>query len=346
LRKLFVFLVLILSLPVNAFAHGVFLDVSHMHGEIGQEITVQVGWGYVFLGHDGSAITAEAPLRRMFLISPNGTEAPMTYAIFHQYYGRDYSDNPINQITEEQLNTDEFPTGGRHITYIEVTFTPQNEGYYQVVFHRDRSVPTAGGNEGRQITDVARAFILVGETNAEHSRLTGINRTEILPISEVGSLTAEGIFEGYALYAGQPLANYEVRLEIAAHEYTIVVTDAQGRFELPLPQEAGNFAMRVQRDEEISGTLHGQDFTSIRDIHILQVAVLANEEAPAAPAATPAAEATPQAPPASADPLDLPPLFAFGNIAMLIAGGVLLLAAGFFFGFSFTGIKSNKNGSV
>ena len=105
--------VVALTLNVNVFAHGVFLDVSHMHGAVGQEITVQVGWGYIFLGHDGSAITANAPVRRVFLVNPNGTEIPMEYAIFHQYQGRDYPENPINQITVDQLGTDDFPIGGK-----------------------------------------------------------------------------------------------------------------------------------------------------------------------------------------------------------------------------------------
>ena len=77
-----------LSLNVSAFAHGVFLDVSNMHGTVGQEITVQVGWGYIFLGHDGSAITGAAPVRCMFLVNPNGTEIPMAYAMFPSVPGQ------------------------------------------------------------------------------------------------------------------------------------------------------------------------------------------------------------------------------------------------------------------
>jgi len=331
---LFLCAAMTLSLNVSAFAHGVFLDVSHMHGTVGQPITVQVGWGYIFLGHDGSAITGPAPVRRVFLINPNGAEIPMTYAIFHQYLGRDYPENPINQITAAQLGTETFPTGGRHLTYIEITFTPQSAGYYQVVFHRDRNVPASGGNEGRQITDIAKAFILVGGSaptaQAGHGRLTTINRTEIRPVSDVGRLTAGSTFEGYVLYSGQALANHDVRFEIAAHEYIIAATDAQGRFSIPLPAVVGNFAIRVQRDTEVSGTLHGQDFTSVRDIHILQVAVLAG-----APGIVVAA--------APAGPV-LPPLFTFGTIAMLIAGGLLLLAAGFLFGLGFGVIKARKTG--
>jgi len=315
--------VMTLSLNISAFAHGVFLDVSHMHSPVGQEITVQVGWGYIFLGHDGSAITGPAPVRRVFLVNPNGTELPMTYAIFHQYLGRDYPENTINQITAAQLGTPEFPTGGRHLTYIEVTFTPQSAGYYQIVFHRDRNVPASGGNEGRQITDIAKAFILVGgaapTAQAGHGRLTTINRTEIRPVSDVGRLTAGSIFEGYVLYSGQPLANHDVRFEIAAHEYIIAATNAQGRFSIPLPATAGNFAIRVQRDTEVSGTLHGQDFTSVRDIHILQVAVMGDAQGIVAIAAV-----TP--------PFVLPPLFTTGNILMIIIGGLLLLAAGFLLG--------------
>jgi len=314
-----------LSLNVNVFAHGVFLEVSHMHGAVGQEITAQVGWGYIFLGHDGSAITVNAPVRRVFLVSPNGTETPLAYAIFHQYQGRDFPENPINQITADQLGTDEFPTGGRNLTYIEVAFTPQSAGYYQVVFHRDRNVPATGGNEGRQITDIAKAFILVGAAaptaEAGHGRLTSVNRTEIRPVSDVGRLAAGSTFEGYALYGGEALADHAVRFEIAAHEYIMATTDAQGRFSIPLPPTAGNFAIRIQRDAELSGTLHGQDFTSARDIHILQVAVLPDAQAIAAlEAAT--------APPAFV----LPPLFAAGTIVMIVAGGLLLLAAGFLFG--------------
>ena len=328
-RIVFLFLcaAVVLTLNVNVFAHGVFLDVSHMHGAVGQEITVQVGWGYIFLGHDGSAITANAPVRRVFLVNPSGTETPMAYAIFHQYQGRDYPENPINQITVEQLGTEDFPTGGRNLTYIEVTFTPRSAGYYQVVFHRDRNVPTAGGNEGRQITDIAKAFILVGgaapTAQAGHGRLTSVNRTEIRPVSDVGRLSAGSIFEGYALYGGQALANHDVRFEIAAHDYIIATTDAQGRFSIPLPARAGNFAIRVQRDTELSGTLHGQDFTSVRDIHILQVAVLADAQAIAA------MDAAVQ-PPAFV----LPPLFTPGNIIIIILGGLLLLAAGFLLGLS------------
>jgi len=322
---LFLCAVTALSFNVNIFAHGVFLDVSHMHGAVGQEITVQVGWGYIFLGHDGSAITANAPVRRVFLVNPNGTETPMAYAIFHQYQGRDYPENPINQITVDQLGTDDFPIGGRNLTYIEVTFTPRSVGYYQVVFHRDRNVPTTGGNEGRQITDIVKAFILVGgaapTVGAGHGRLTSVNRTEIRPVSDVGRLTAGSTFEGYALYGGQALAYHDVRFEIAAHDYIIATTDGQGRFSIPLPARAGTFAIRVQRDTEVSGTLHGQDFTSVRDIHILQVAVLADAQAIAA------MDAAAQ-PPAFV----LPPLFTPGNIIMIILGGLLLLAAGFLFG--------------
>jgi hypothetical protein len=321
-----------LSLNVSAFAHGVFLDVSNMHGTVGQEITVQVGWGYIFLGHDGSAITGPAPVRRVFLINPNGTEIPLTYAIFHQYLGRDYPENPINQITVAQVGTDEFPTGGRHLTYIEVAFTPQSSGYYQVVFHRDRNVPTTGGNEGRQITDIAKAFILVGgaapTAAAGHGRLTAINRTEIRPASDVGRLTAGSDFVGYALYGGQPLVDHDVRFEIAAHEYIIATTNEQGRFTIALPPAAvGNFAIRIQRDTDVSGTLHGQDFTSVRDIHILQVAVFADAQGVAVTV------------PAVVGPV-LPPLFASGTIIMVIVGGLLLLAAGFFFGLGFGAIKA------
>jgi len=330
---LFLCAVVALTFNVNVFAHGVFLDVSHMHGTVGQEITVQVGWGYIFLGHDGSAITANAPVRRVFLVNPNGTETPMAYAIFHQYQGRDYPENPINQITAEQLGTDDFPTGGRNLTYIEVTFTPRSAGYYQVVFHRDRNVPTAGGNEGRQITDIAKAFILVGgaapTAQAGHGRLTSVNRTEIRPVSDVGRLAAGSTFEGYALYGGQALAYHDVRFEIAAHDYIIATTDGQGRFSIPLPARAGNFAIRVQRDTEVSGTLHGQDFTSVRDIHILQVAVLADAQA------ITAIDAAAQ-PPAFV----LPPLFTPGNIIMTILGGLLLLAAGFLLGLA---VRRRKN---
>ena len=325
--------VIALSFNVTVFAHGVFLDVSDMHGAVGQEITVQVGWGYIFLGHDGSAITAAAPVRRVFLVNPNGTETPVAYAIFHQYQGRDYPENIINQITAYQLGTPEFPTGGRHLTYLEVTFTPQSSGYYQVVFHRDRNVPASGGNEGRQITDIAKAFILVGgaapAVQAGHGRLTSINRTEIRPVSDVGRLTAGSTFEGYVLYSGQALANHDVRFEIAAHEYIIATTDEQGRFSIPLPATVGNFAMRVQRDAEVSGTLHGQDFTSVRDIHILQVAVLAG--APSIVAETPV----------PAVPV-LPPLFTSGSILMIIIGGLLLLAAGFLLGLAVQSGKTKR----
>jgi len=179
-------------------------------------------------------------------------------------------------------------------------------GYYQVVLHRDRNVPTTGGNEGRQITDNVKAFILVGAAGPTDA-------------AEHGRLTTGSIFEGYALYSGQPLANHEVRLEIAAHEYTIAATNTQGRFEVPLPATPGNFAMRVQHDTDVCGTLHGQDFTSVCDIHILQVAVLASTQAIAAPV-TVAAQ-----PPV----FDLTSLFTFDNIVMLIAEGLLLLAAGF-----------------
>ena len=330
MRKLIVCAVMVLSLNASAFAHGVFLDVSNMHSAIGQEITVQVGWGYIFLGHDGSAITAAAPVRRVFLVNPNGTEIPMTYAIFHQYMGRDYPENPINQVTAGQLGTPEFPTGGRHLTYIEVAFTPQSAGYYQIAFHRDRNVPTSGGNEGRQITDIAKAFILAGgaapTAHAGHGRLTSVNRTEIRPVSDVGRLLAGSTFEGYALYGGQPLADHDVRFEIAAHEYIIAATDAQGRFSIPLPAMAGNFAIRVQRDTEVSGTLHGQDFTSVRDIHILQVAVLGDAQGIAAVAAM-----------AQPPVFVFPPLFTSGNIVMVIMGGLLLLAAGFLFGLAIGG---------
>jgi len=251
----------------------------------------------------------------------------MEYAIFHQYQGRDYPENPINQIMAEQLGTEDFPAGGRNLTYIEVTFTPQSAGYYQVVFHRDRNVPTTGGNEGRQITDIAKAFILVGgaapTAQAGHGRLTSVNRTEIRPVSDVGRLTAGSTFEGYALYGGQALANHDVRFEVAAHDYIIATTDAQGRFAIPLPTTAGNFAIRVQRDTAVSGALHGQDFTSVRDIHILQVAVLSDGQVVAVAAAP-------------AEP-SLPPLFTSGNIVMVIIGGLLLLAAGFLFGLAVGG---------
>ena len=110
----------------------------------------------------------------------------------------------------------------------------------------------------------------------------------------------------------------DVRFEIAAHDYIIATTDEQGRFSIPLPARAGDFAIRVQRDTEVSGTLHGQDFTSVRYIHILQVAVLADAQAIAILDA-------------AVQPLAfvLPPLFTPGNIVMLILGGLLLLAAGF-----------------
>jgi len=332
IASLFLCAAIALSFAVSAFAHGVFLDVSDMHGTVGQQITVQVGWGYVFLGHDGSAITGAAPVRRVFIVNPNGTETPMTYAIFHQYQGRDYPENPVNRITADQLGTEDFPTGGRNLTYIEIAFTPRSAGYYQVVFHRDRNVPTTGGNEGRQITDIAKAFILVGgagpTAEAGHGRLTSINRTEIRPVSDVGRLTAGSIFEGYALYGGQPLANHDVRFEIAAHDYIAATTDERGRFAVALPTTAGNFAMRVQRDTQVAGTLHGQDFTSVRDIHILQVAVLADGQV--------IAVAEPPAGPG------LPPLFTSGNIVMVIIGGLLLLAAGFLFGLGFGAIKAKK----
>jgi len=70
-----------LSLNVSVFAHGAFLTV-------GKEITVQAGWEYIFLGHDGSAITGAAPVRCMFLVNPNGTEIPMAYAMFPSVPGQ------------------------------------------------------------------------------------------------------------------------------------------------------------------------------------------------------------------------------------------------------------------
>ena len=330
-------------LATGVFAHGVFLDVSHMHADTGQEVTVQVGWGYVFLGHDGSAITADAPVRRVFLIAPDGTEAPLDYRIFQQYQGRDYPDNPINEVTPEQLGTDDFPTGGRNLTYIEVTFTPQTEGYYQVFFHRDRNVPTEGGNEGRAIVDLVKAFILVGDAHptpeAGHGRMSSVNRTEIMPISDVGRLTTGATFEAYVFDGGQPVANEEVRLEIYAHEYEIVTTDAGGRFSFTLPAQAGEYAIRVVRDWEESGVSHGQDFTSRREIHILQVAVAQDPDAevaapPAADAAPVEAEATPPAavPPTAPPPGDLPALFNTSHYLMFIAGGLLLFGAGLLFG--------------
>ncbi|MCL2224173.1 MAG: DUF4198 domain-containing protein [Defluviitaleaceae bacterium] len=268
--------VMLLAFPANVFAHGVFLDVSDMHGAVGQEVTVQVGWGYVFMGHDGSAITGAAAVRRMFLLDPSGTEIALTYSVFHQYQGRDYPDNPINEIDIAQLGSDEFPAGGRNITYIQATFTAQVEGYYQIVFHRDRNVPDSGPNEGRQITDVVKAFILVGDAQptpeAGHGTLTDINSVEIRPVSDVGRLTPSAEFEGYVLFGGEPAADQEVRLEIAAHDYVIVATNAQGRFSVTLPAEAGEYAIRVTRDCDQAGELHGQDFTSSRAIHILQIA--------------------------------------------------------------------------
>ena len=344
-------LAMIVAFSTNAFAHGVFFYVSDMHSEIGQEVTVQVGWGYVFMGHDGSAITGNAPIRRMFLISPNGTETPLTYRVFHQYYGRDYPDNPINEVTLEQLGTDDFPTGGRNITYIEIAFTPQVEGYYQVFFHRDRNVPETGGNEGRFIVDLVKTYVLVGTaaptSEAGHGVMSGINRTEIRPISDVGRLTPGSVFEGYVLFDGQPVAEQEVRFEIAAHEYIISETNVQGRFSIALPSEVGEYAIRVVQDWEESGTAHGQDFTSRRDIHILQIAitnappVLPDGAVPAEAvdvadtADTADVEETPAPvalnPPAPA-PGDLPPLFNLAHYISFVVGGVLLLAAGFLFG--------------
>lgn len=342
--------ILILSLGTNAFAHGVFMYVSDMHIEPGTEVTVQVGWGYIFLGHDGSAITADAPIRRIFLISPTGEETPMTYSIFHQYYGRDYPENPINEITAEQLGTEEFPTGGRNITYIEIRFMPQMEGYYQVFFHRERNVPETGGNEGRFINDMVNAYILVGNAaptaGAGHGLISDINRTEIRPVSDVGRLTPGANFEAYVLFDGQPVADQEVRLEIEAHEYEIFETDAQGRFSMTLPETTGEFAIRVIRDWEEGGTAHQQEFTSRRDIHILQIAItddppaLPAEEAvepteePTEDAIEDATETPPVAPAPPTPPEDLPPLFNTGHYAAFAVGGLLLLAAGLLIGLS------------
>jgi hypothetical protein len=293
----------------------------------------------------------------VFLIDPNGTETPLEYSIFHQYYGRDYPENPINEISAEQIGTDEFPTGGRNLTYIEVTFTPQTEGYYQVFFHRDRNVPETGGNEGRAIADLVKAYIFVGNAapteEAGFGRLSSINRTEIRPVSDVGRLATGSDFEGFVLFGGEPVVAQEIRLEIDAHEYVSAETDADGRFSVALPHEAGEFAIRVVQDWEEGGTWHEQDYTSRREIHILQIATTAEiaeiaeevaEEIEYEPEHEPE-YVTPVAisdelPPAAAPPVgEIPQLFESSHYLMFALGGLLMLAAGFLFGFGVAKLK-------
>ena len=280
LKKIFstiICVAMLLTLSTSAFAHGVFFDVSDMHTAVGQEVTVQIGWGYIHLGHDGSNITNEANFRGIFVTAPDGTETRLPFRVFHQYQGRDYPNNPIRQIPLAQVGTDEFPTGGRNLTYIEVAFTPQSEGYYQVFFLRDRTIPTEGANEGRLVRDLVKTYVRVGNPQPTeamgHGRISRFNSTEIRPVSDVGRLTTGGTFEGYVLFRGQPVANQEVSLEIGAHEYVTVNTNAQGRFILTLPAEAGDYAIRVTRDWNWGGPMYGQTFTYYREVHILQIAV-------------------------------------------------------------------------
>ena len=150
-------------------------------------------------------------------------------------------------------------------------------------------------------------------------------------------------FEGYVFYAGQPLAEQEVRLEIYAHEYVIVYTDAAGRFSVELPAEECEFAIRVVRNEEAEGDLHSQAFTSIRDVHILQIAVIGEVPyVPAPPGDTNNDNGQPGDTPSAPESgiIDLPSLFNSGNITLLVLGGVLLFVAGLFCGL---GVYKLKN---
>ncbi|MCL2212352.1 MAG: DUF4198 domain-containing protein [Oscillospiraceae bacterium] len=250
----------VLTAPESAEGHefgSAFPGGAKVHAEIGETVVVTGGWGYNFLGPDGAVHTGF--YHRVTLIAPNGGSSVLEHSWFHQRDGRDNHDAPIRIVPFSQIGTGAFPSGGRHNVFLQSTFVPQSEGYYQIVFERFRAAgnfATAGHeNYGLLIVDTVHTVVMVGDPAATadtgFARPSGTGRLTIIPTNDVGRLSHDDYeyMEGILLLDGVPVPNQRIRVNIpglgildgsGGHNAWLTPddfsTDANGGFRVPIPR--------------------------------------------------------------------------------------------------------------
>lgn len=309
--------VLFFAAGVTVYGHGLYVLTgpegggiwpadSMIHAEPGEPVTVTGGWGYNFLGPDGGVQAGH--LHRFIVISPDGTRTELEHEWFHQADGRDDRTRRINRVDFHRIGVDPFPTGGRHNIFMQASFVPQSEGYYQVVFERFTVNANFDNpdhaNYGLQTVQTAHVTVMVGnpEPTAEmgFANSIGTGRLEIVPTTDVGRLSHEdGVLEGVLLLDGQPLPNQRIRINIpgsgildgagghndwlAPDEFS---TDANGHFSVPLPAlgltSPGFYSIQVplMHISDVAGVVPGTDlrFTRMSEIYLFHFFVPPGEE--------------------------------------------------------------------
>ena len=305
LVAVFLSAVMFLAAAGPVYGHGLFVLISplteagHEFGsplpaqavilaDIGETVVVTGGWGYNFLGPDGVVHTGF--YHRVTLINPHGTRTVLDHSWFHQRDGRDdRSGAPIRIVPFAQIGTGAFPSGGRHNVFLQTTFVPESDGYYQVVFERFRpagNFATEGhANYGLLMVDTAHTVVMVGEP--DHTDITagfanpiGTGRLEIVPLNDIGRLSHDydEYLEGTLLLDGVPLSNQRIRVNIpgvgvldgsGGHNDWLrpddFSTDSNGNFRVPIPRmgptSPGHYSVQVPALQIIDtpGTLLASD---------------------------------------------------------------------------------------
>jgi len=303
-------------MTANVFAHSVFI-VADTVAEIGQEVPVKVAWGH-YPAPDGDLIRNADVSWGVYLLRPDGTEIEL----------------PQTSVDAEE---------GQHIL---TEFTPETDGFYQVLFRRDRGVL-----RNRQQYELVKTYVRVGRENFESlAEITANGRLEIAARMDTNTLHYSGGFNGILFFNGEPLPNAELILEDANEERTRFETGDSGFFSIDFPS-GGTFILMAEHID------YTQD-PAIRDSHIVMLHV-SDEDLPficvsAPPSSHPNNRNVTETAPATetitepatpdytstAPQTELPPLFTTTHYLMLIAGGVLLFAAGLLFGLGFAKWKS------
>jgi len=309
--------VLFFATGITALGHGLYVLTgpegggiwpadSTIHAQVGEPVIVTGGWGYNFLGPDGGVQTGH--LHRFIVISPDGARTELTHEWYHQADGRDDRTRRINRVDFHRIGVDPFPTGGRHNIFVQSSFIPQSEGYYQVVFERftvNANFDNADhANYGLQTVQTSHVTVMVGDpepvAETGFAGSIGTGRLEIIPTSDVGRLThEEGVLEGILLLNGQPLPNKQIRINIpgsgildgaGGHNDWLTPdefsTDATGRFSVPLPAlgitSPGFYSIQVplMQISDVAGTVPGADvnFTRMSEIYLFHFFVPPGEE--------------------------------------------------------------------
>jgi len=285
----FLSIVMLFAIATPAFGHGLFVLTSpareggHELGsplpeqatilaEIGETVVITGGWGYNFLGPDGVVHTGF--YHRVTLISPYGTRTVLEHSWFHQRDGRDDRSGAAIRIAPfAQIGTGAFPSGGRHNVFLQTSFVPESDGYYQIIFERFRpagNFATADhANYGLLMVDTAHTVVMVGDPDhtdagAGFANPIGTGRLEIVPLNDIGRLSHDygDYLEGTLLLDGVPLPNQRIRVNIpgvgildgsGGHNDFMgpddFSTDANGNFRVPLPRlgptSPGHYSIQV-----------------------------------------------------------------------------------------------------